>query len=478
VILDPESCYEAIRARDRRFEGRFVAAVVTTGVYCRPGCPARLPRQQNVRFFACAAAAEGAGFRACLRCRPDRSVEVSAWGRKSATVAHALRLIDEAKDLESLALQVGVGARQLRRLFLAEVGAPPRAVVQTRRLHFAKKLLEETRLPITRVALAAGYGSLRRFHAAFRAAGGRRPRELRAAAPAGRDGDECSQHAKILPLGDGGAAVGAEIVLCLPFKEPCAWDAMLAFLAARATPGVEAVEHGVYRRTIGCDGRAATIAVRQRGASLELRVGAAALSSLQRVVARVRRMFDLDADPLVIDAHLARDARLRPLVRRRPGVRVPGAWDPWELTVRAILGQHVTVKAATTLAGRIATAFGRPLDAAHGALTHLFPEPTALATADLTTIGLPRARAAAIAELARGLANASISLRGSGEGIAGVRGIGPWTVEYVALRDGACDAFPATDLVLARHAAASDAWRPWRGYAAMHLWLEHEQERR
>jgi AraC family transcriptional regulator of adaptative response / DNA-3-methyladenine glycosylase II len=473
VALNSDDMYTAMVSRDRRFEGHFVVGVTTTGIYCRPGCPARTPRRSSVRFFACPAAAQAYGLRPCLRCRPDASPGTPAALGTPATVTRALRLIDEGAldeaGIDALADRLGVTARHLRRLFDQHLGAAPIAVARTKRAHFARKLLEETALPMTEVAHASGFSSLRRFNDAVRAAFRATPSDLR------RRGAR-----------PGADAARAEVVLRLPYRAPLAYDDLLGFLRRRAIPGVERVDTESYARTIEVAGRAARIEVRRGAEDGHLRLSAwgVAGADLFTMVTRVRRLFDLDADPLLIDTHLARDRRLAPSVRARPGLRVPGAWDGFEIAVRAILGQQVSVPGATTLAGRLVARFGLSVPDATDALTHLFPTPHALADADIASIGLPQARAAAILGLARATADGQRPLE-PGRGPVELAGIGPWTAAYVAMRGGRDpDAFPAGDLVLRRALAAegqpppperavlllSEPWRPWRAYAAMHLW--------
>ena len=477
--LDHDACYRAVRTRDARFDGRFYTAVLTTGIFCRPVCPARTPRPEHCAFFPSAAAAQAAGFRPCLRCRPELAPGIAGWRGTANTVARALALIadgawGDADDVEELAARVGVGARHLRRLFDRHVGAPPIAVAQAQRVLLAKRLLADTVLPMSDVAAAAGFGSLRRFNTVLRRAFGRAPSSMRRR---------------------GGPAAGAAraVELRLPHTTPYAWPELLAFLAARAIPGVEQVGDGVYRRTLTLGVARAVVAVRAApaGHSLVAELRLSSVAALPAAVGALRRLFDLDADVAAIDAHLARDPLLAPLVRRRPGLRVPGAADPFELAVRAILGQQVSVAAARTLAGRIAEAHGARIpEAAEGEPALAFPGPAVLAGADLSRVGLPRARVEAIRALARAVAadptllDPGRDLATSAARLAELPGVGAWTAQYVAMRAlREPDAFPASDLGLLRAvsragpsprpaalAERAEAWRPWRAYAAMHLW--------
>jgi AraC family transcriptional regulator of adaptative response / DNA-3-methyladenine glycosylase II len=479
--LDPAACYRAIATRDARFDGRLFIAVTSTGIYCRPICPARTPKPENCRFFATAAAAQEAGFRPCLRCRPEISPDLAAWRGSSNTVRRALTLIaDRALDgggeaVATLAERLGVGERQLRRLFHQHLGASPVAVAQTRRVLFAKQLIHETRLPMTEVALAAGFGSVRRFNHTFRTLFGRPPRELR----------HKSQR--------GGEAAG--ITLVLPYAPPYDWRATLAFLAARAIPGVERVADGRYFRTIALDNHHGwvEIAPDTKRAALSATIRFPSLRTLPSIVARLRRVLDVGADINAIGAHLAGDPDLAPLIAARPGLRVPGAWDGFELAVRAILGQQIAVAAATGLAGRLVGACGTPLamaDAPPG-LTHAFPQPEVIADADLAVIGMPRARAAALSALAAVAAKEprlfapGRDLEETIARLCELPGVGEWTAQYIAMRAlREPDAFPAADIGLLRAMedetgrrprpdellARAEAWRPWRAYAALHLW--------
>ncbi|NNG04910.1 MAG: DNA-3-methyladenine glycosylase 2 family protein [Inquilinus sp.] len=477
--LDPEICERARLARDARFDGRFFIGVKTTGIYCRPICPVRPPKAENVRFYPTAAAAAEAGFRPCLRCRPEAAPGSPAWFGTAATVSRGLRLIGEGAldgdgTVERLAGRLGVGARHLSRLFRRHLGAPPRAVAGTRRLQFAKKLINETELPLAEIALSSGFGSIRRFNAAFLGSYGCPPSALRRAPVRRKTGE-----------------AGGDFVLRLPYRTPFDWHFLADYFALRATPGVEAVDRQGYRRTIALDGQAGQIHIRPVAGenALMLQVMLPDSRSLFAVVERVRRLFDLAADPDDIAAHLGRDPDLAPVVAAHPGLRLPGAWDGFELAVRAILGQQVTVKGASTLAGRLAAAFGERLPVADGPAI-LFPTPAALAEADVGAIGLPKARARTIRALAGAVRSGAVTFDAAldpgtlEDRLTALPGIGGWTAQYVAMRAlNEPDAFPATDLGLIRSAAAlgmaanakalaarAEAWRPWRAYAAQYLW--------
>jgi len=475
--LDPEALNRARISRDPRFDGKFFIAVTSTGIYCRPICPSRYAKRANVRFFGSTAAAEAAGFRPCLRCRPEAAPGTPAWLGTAAVVRRALRLIDEgALDEDSvttLAARLGIGPRHLLRLFARHVGASPIAVAQTRRLHFAVCLLEDTRLPITQIALAAGFGSTRRFNDAFRHTYRRAPRELRRAARRG-------------------AAAGSteEVVLRLAYRPPYDWPQVRDFLATRAVPGVERVDARGYARTVACGDTHALVCVNALPGrdALELRVAGAPPTALLQLATVARRVFDLAADPARIGVELALDPLVGPLLCERPGLRIAGAWDPFECAVRAVLGQQVSVAAGRTFAARLVARVGAPVRGGADGLTHLFPKPAALATASLEGLGLTGARAATLQALARAVLDHRVDFGTAPEevveALARVPGIGSWTAQYVALRAlGEPDAMPTGDLVLRRMAGSADAmlsatalelrarrWRPWRGYAVMHLW--------
>ena len=489
--LDPDACYRALTARDARFDGRLFVAVKTTGIYCRPICPARMPRRENVTFFGTATAAQGAGFRPCLRCRPEASPDFAAWRGTSNTVARALALIDagalDGADVEALAGRLGVGGRQLRRLFRQHLGAAPVSVAQTRRVLLAKQLIHQTRLPMTEVALAAGFGSVRRFNETFQSLYDRPPaalRRLKGEAAAGEDG----------------------VQLDLAYRGPYDWDALVGFLRLRAIEGVEVVTGAAYARSIaiGEDRGLLTVTPSAKPDRLTVTVRFPNLTALPRIIARVRRVFDLTADPAAIAAHLSADSALAPRVASRPGLRVPGAWDGFELAVRAILGQQITVTAATLLAARIVREWGEPLpDGLAGAvagLTHTFPSAARLAEADLSTLPMPGARSRALAGLARAAAADPALFDPTGDlptAIARLKalpGIGEWTAQYIAMRQfREPDAFPTGDIGLMRAMTGADgerptaaalqaraeAWRPWRAYAALHLWTgdnDHDRQ--
>ena len=472
--------YRALRTRDARFDERFFTGVTSTGIYCRPVCPARTPRASNCVFFACAAAAEAQGFRACRRCRPEASPGTPAWLGTSATIARALRMIEdgalESACLPELAARLGVGDRHLRRLFVAELGAPPLAVAQTRRAHFAKRLLETSTLSMTDVAMASGFKNVRGFNRAIRASFDATPQTLRRAASRGQQSPE------------------GQVELRLGYRAPFDWPGLLRFIAPRAIPGVEVVHDGVYRRTVGLPGFVGRISVRCSATLPELRLSApvAAAPVLGHLAAQARHLFDLQADPATIFGQLMEAPELVAAARRNPGARVPGAWDRFEVAVRAVLGQQVSVVGATTLAGRLVERFGEAIGGDAPGLSHVFPPPEVLRDASLEPIGLPKARAQTIRDLAAAVAERpellalGSDLETSIAQLRAVKGIGDWTAQYIAMRAlHEPDAFPSGDLGLrkalgqegtpasARQAAAySAAWRPWRAYAAIVLWRD------
>lgn len=485
MTSERERAYRALVARDARFDGRLFVGVHTTGVFCRPICRARTPLPQNVTFYASAAAAVQAGFRPCLLCRPESSPDVAAWRGSSATVSRALVLLGEgALDegrVEALAERLGMGERQLRRLFERHLGTSPIAVAQSRRLLFAKKLVHESQLSMAEIAHAAGFGSVRRFNEVFRAHMGRAPSSLRSR--------------------PSGAASTRGTTLTLGYVPPYDWPAIEAFFRERALAGVEHVEEGSYARTVSIEGAVGTIRVapiRARNA-LALTVDLPDVTHLWSVVSRVRRMFDLDADVRVIGRVLGRDPTLKALVRARPGLRVPGAWDPFESALRAVLGQQVSVARARQLAGVIVERWGTRVGT--GPLSHVFPSAHVLAQVlPGAQLGMPGARVRALATLAQAAARdtgpktgpshdtalfaPSAALEDTRARLRALGGIGAWTEEYIALRAlRDPDAFPASDVGILRALEVhgerpspeavlerAEAWRPFRAYAAQHLW--------
>jgi len=476
TLLPHQVCERARLSRDARFDGLFFTAVTSTRIYCRPVCPAPTPKPGNVTYFPNAAAAEAAGFRPCLRCRPELSPGDGAWRRGDAAVARAIKLIHEGAlatgSVEALAERVHLGDRQLRRLFVERLGATPLGVHATRRLLFAKQLLTETDLSITDVAMAAGFGSLRRFNTTFREAYRMAPRDLRKRPAAPR---------------------GEALTLRLGYRPPYDLDLMFAFLRGRAIPGIEVVDETGYRRAISPTGWLRVSAWPGGEPALKLELHGIAPLQLQSIVQRVRRMFDLDADPQAIAAALSADRRLRPMLARRPGLRLPSGWDGFEIAVRAIIGQQVSVAAARTVASRVAQRFGTVLETPLiDGLDALFPTPEVLADADLTSVGLTRARAGTIRTVAQAMLDGRVDFateRTLGDFVerwVALPGIGPWTAHYIAMRAlSHPDAFPAEDLVLQKTlpvdgtrltaralSAQAEAWRPWRAYAVIHLWNE------
>ncbi|HEY2511318.1 MAG TPA: AlkA N-terminal domain-containing protein [Polyangiaceae bacterium] len=485
--LDPDACYRALRARDERFDGRVFVGVTSTGIYCRPVCTAGIAKRENCLFFPSAAAAQEAGFRPCLRCRPETAPEHGSWRGTSSTVSRGLALIadgeldgDEA-SVEHLAERLGIGARQLRRLFERHLGASPIAVAQTRRVLFAKQLVHETRLPMGEIAMASGFGSVRRFNETFQRLFGRPPSTLR--------------RKDVAPLPEGTIA-SKGVTVRIRYRAPYDWTSMLEHLRKRAIDGVEQVSGEGYARTVCEGGECGIVEVVHLpdSRSLAATIRFPSVRALPAIVARVRRVFDVGADVVEIGAHLAADPLLAPLVVERPGLRVPGGWDGFELAVRAILGQQVTVVAARKLAGQLAASCGtnvRQADPGGAELRLAFPSAADVAKADLTVLGMPRARREALLAIARAalkdpeLFEPRETIEETVARLRGIPGVGDWTAHYIALRASRePDAFPASDVGLLRGAtngdgirptpaqllARAERWRPWRGYAAQHLW--------
>lgn len=476
--MNDDARYDALATRDRRFDGVFFVGVSTTGIYCRPICPARTPGRARCSFYDTPAQAEAAGYRACFRCRPELAPGNAEVDAVDQLVAAATQRIAEGAlnegSVEDLARELDVSARHLRRAVEARLGVSPVALAQSRRLALAKQLMQDTPLSLTQVAFAAGFGSVRRFNAAFIAVMGSAPSKLRRG------------HA--VPVASGCDAIA--LTLRLDYRPPYEWAEILRFLGARAIPGVEIVDGDTYRRIVREGDAIGAIEVRSARdrPALLLGVSPSLVPVLMPLVARVRRMFDLDARPDVIARVLGRDPLLAPLVAARPGLRVPGAIDSFEAAVRAMLGQQVSVAAATTLAGRFAAAFGAPHAAGPG-LTHRFPSAREVAAAGgdvIARIGLPGARAAALLALAQAIARGAVRLDGAREldafvaELTALPGIGPWTAHYLAMRAlHVPDAFPAADLgvrkalqmcTTAEAEQRAEAWRPFRAYAVLHLW--------
>jgi AraC family transcriptional regulator of adaptative response / DNA-3-methyladenine glycosylase II len=475
MTLDLQLCSRARLARDARFDGKFYIAVLTTRIYCRPICRSRTSQEKNVRYFPTAAAAAEAGFRPCLRCRPECSPGTAAWAGTKNTVSRALRLINESGleegGIEALAAHLGLGSRHLRRLFLRHLGASPRAVAQTRRLHFAKKLIDETALSMTQIAIAAGFGSVRRFNAAVREVYGRTPTELRARVMK-----------KIAAQPDN------QYLFHLDYRPPYAWREMLAALRAQATPGIEHVSEDAYRRTVAVNGVQGHLEVTlsEGRDALDVRVNIEEPRSLFLVIERIRAMFDLDADWPTIERVLKADPALAPRVRAFPGVRVAGCWSGFELAVQAML-----TPAASSVAALVAV-FGARVDFAPG-LTHLFPTAEVLAGADLHRAGLGKVHSLAVRSLARAVHDGRIGFEKAADPdallreLAAMPGFNPAALEYVAMRAlREPDAFPleprevmdalglevvddADPDVIAEIERRTRAWRPWRAYAAAYL---------
>lgn len=478
-------CYRALECRDARFDGLIFVGVRTTGVYCRPVCPARTAKISNCTFYGSAAAAQDAGYRPCLRCRPETAPELASWRGTSNTVSRALALIAEGAldegSVERLADRLGVGERQLRRLFLQHLGASPVSVAQTRRVLFAKRLIHDTTLPMAEVAAASGFGSTRRFHETFQRLFDRPPSALRRRS----------------------VVVDEGVVLRLKYRAPYEWPSMLGWLQARAIPGMEVVERGRYLRTVQVEGAVGTIEVAHEPEreSLRVKIRFPRVRSLPEIVGRVRRQFDLGAEIGLIDAHLAGDPMLAPLVAARPGLRAPGGWDGFELAVRAVLGQQISVAAARRLAGELVARHGREVpkvEGTHPGLSRVFPDAERLARAKEIGLKMPGARLTTLRALAQAAATDAGLFRQTGSvdqavaRLKQIRGVGEWTAQYIALRAmREMDAFPATDIGLLRGAALAnagmamnpkelvlraEAWRPWRAYAAQHLWAADGSE--
>ncbi len=494
--IDDESCYQAIRSKDPRFDGWVFVGVTSTGLFCRPSCPATTPRRQNVRFYPTAAAAQGAGFRACRRCRPDTAPGSPEWNVRGDLASRAMRLIDDGlvdrEGVGGVARRLAVSERHLHRILVQEVGAAPLPLARSRRAQTARVLIETTELPFTEIAFAAGFASIRQFNDTVREFFGASPTVLRA------DRTTSIRRGRSGPLTTDGGTGPTPISLRLATRTPFAGDQVLGFLATRAIPGVEAVsDDGTYHRVLRLPTGMATVSLRAKDDHVTADLLLADLRDLGPAVARCRRLLDLDADPVAVDRALGADPVLQPLVAAVPGRRSPGAVDGTELLVRAVIGQQVSVAGARTVASRVAASLGEDLPAAlraapgaHPDLERAFPDAAALGAADPTGFSMPRSRGLALTEACRLVADGEVELdpgseRADVEGrLLQVKGIGPWTTAYLAMRAlSDPDVFLPTDLGVLRGlaalggpgdargaAAAAEPWRPWRSYALHHLW--------
>jgi AraC family transcriptional regulator of adaptative response / DNA-3-methyladenine glycosylase II len=481
---DTEACAAAVRSRDPRFDGWFYTGVVTTGIYCRPSCPAMTPHTRNMRFYPSAAAAQGAGFRACKRCRPDATPGSPEWHVRGDTVARAVRLIADGvvdtEGVEGLARRLGYSSRQIERLVAAELGAGPLALARAQRAQTARTLVETTALPMADIAFAAGFASIRSFNDTMQA--------VFAATPSALRGRGRAQARRPVP----GAA--HRITVRLPHRTPLHADSLFGHLAATVVPLVERWHEGGLERTVRLPHAPGRLHLRPADGHVVATLTLLDLRDLTAAIHRCRRLLDLDADPVAVDHHLATDPVLARLVAARPGVRIPGSVDPAEMALRVVLGQQISTRAAGTLAGRIVRLLGDRVPEAlldGAAPDHLFPGPDALAGHPVDDFpGMPPARLRTLLTLAGALAEGSLRLgpdtawSEARTALHGIPGIGPWTVEMVALRAlGDPDAFPATDLAVRATAAAhglpgqaraltarSAGWRPWRSYATQTLW--------
>lgn len=471
--LDHDACYRAVKGRDRRFDGVFYTGVHTTGIYCRPSCPATTPKQGNVDFYPSAAAAQGAGFRACRRCLPDATPGSPEWDVAADVAARAMRLVAdgvvERDGVDGLAARLGYSTRQLTRLITQQYGAGPLALARSRRAQTARVLIETTELPLTDVAFAAGFASVRQFNDTVR--------EVYATTPTALRGKR------------GRRAASGTIRTRIAVREPFAAAELLAFLALRAVPGVEAAGDGWYERSLRLPHGPGVVRVELGSATstVPCTLTLADARDLAPAMERTRRLLDADCDPVAVDAALASDPLLAPLVAVRPGLRVPGHVDGGELAVRAVLGQQVTVAAARTAAGRLVASYGEPLRLAGGhQVDRLFPTMDVLAAIPPDQHPMPRARGRALQQLTSAIAEGRVVLDRSADrvearaALLAIPGIGPWTADYVAMRAlGEPDAFLPTDIGV-RHGCErlgltdvgqhSRTWQPWRSYALMHLW--------
>ncbi|MGB7360576.1 MAG: AlkA N-terminal domain-containing protein [Mycobacterium sp.] len=482
---DFDRCCRAVQAKDARFDGWFVTAVLTTRIYCRPSCPVRPPYARNMRFYPTAAAAQRAGFRACKRCRPDASPGSPEWNVRGDVVARAMRLIADGTvdrdGVTGLASRVGYTVRQLERLMHAEVGAAPLALARAQRAQMARVLIETTEMPFSDVAFAAGFSSIRQFNDTLRTVCDLTPTALRRRARTRFGGDDT--------LGTG------VMTLRLPVRTPFAYEGLFGHLAASTVPGVEEVRDGAYRRTLALPHGIGIVSLRPHPDHVRCRLVVDDFRDVSTAIARCRRLLDLDADPEAIVAALGADEELGTLVAKAPGQRIPRTVDEHELALRVVLGQQVSMAAARTHAGRIVAAYGRPIEDAEGQLTHVFPSVAELSDIDERLLAFPTARRRTLTAMVSALQHGDVVLDTgcdwtlAREQLLRLPGIGPWSAEMIAMRGlGDPDAFPATDLgvvAAARQLALPTApkyllerstrWQPWRSYATQHLWtaLDH-----
>jgi AraC family transcriptional regulator of adaptative response / DNA-3-methyladenine glycosylase II len=481
--MDDEQRYHAAASKDARFDGVFFVAVATTGVYCRPSCPAMTPKRANVRFYSTAAAAQQAGFRACKRCRPDASPGSPEWNVRADLTARAMRLIGDGivdrEGVAGLADRLGYEQRQIRRVLTAELGAGPLALARAQRAQTARVLVETTKLPMGDIAFAAGFASIRQFNTTMLEVFDTPPTRLRERAAK----SAAAKRAEPAPPG--------VLRLRLPYRPPIDLPRLLRFLAARAIPGVEEATADTYRRTISLPNGSGILSLRTVPATswVECELELDDLRDVTAAVQRCRRLLDLDADPVTVSGFLARDEVIGPLARGCPGRRSPGHVDGDELALRAVLGQQVSVAAARRLGARLAAEYGKPLSQPQGTLTHRFPDAATIAAADPRTLPMPRARSQALVGLATALASGEVSLHPGADRdqvtarLLAVGGIGPWTASYIRMRAlSDPDAFPGTDggvlsalRRLGAGVSAAERWRPWRAYAVHHLWATLEQ---
>jgi AraC family transcriptional regulator, regulatory protein of adaptative response / DNA-3-methyladenine glycosylase II len=492
---DTERCIRAVQSKDARFDGWFFTAVVTTGIYCRPSCPVVPPKPANMRFFPSAAAAQQAGFRACKRCRPDASPGSPEWNERADLVARAMRSIaDGVVDREGvagLAARLGYSVRQVERQLMAELGAGPLALARAQRAQTARLLIETTTLPMGDIAFAAGFPTIRTFNDTVLGVFAMPPTELRRRAVAsGRKGAARAASAAMA----GGTRTPARslgaISLRLPFRQPMWPDNLFGHLVATAVPGVEEWRDGAFRRTLRLPNGQGIVSLRPGPDYVACQLALADLRDLAMAISRCRQLLDLDADPVAVGDQLSRDEALAPLIAKAPGRRVPRSVDAAEMAVRAIIGQQVSTAAARTHGARLAKRYGEQVDDPAGGLTSLFPDVAVLASTDMAALAMPASRRRSVLALARAVAGGTLDLAAGADwelarsGLAALPGVGPWTIEIVAMRGlGDPDAFTPTDLGVRQAAAATglpvssaalvsraERWRPWRAYAVQYLW--------